>query len=359
MTGLIVGLNPAAGLFMGFAGGYLSDIWGRRGILLMGTFLCGLSYFLYALSTEVWHFALVSLLLGSASGAMQTSMRALISDLTAPEARPKAFRLHYFAINVGASVGPLIGAILLMKDFRIGFAITGALYILYFFAFMLFDWFTHNPVYDETKGKVSFIECLGILKSDTAFLIFVCGSIFLSLTYSQIETLVPQYLRNISGDAGIRTFSWLLAANSVTVMLGLYPATVAAKKFGAVGAVIWGQVLMSLGFAAIAFAGSSATLLILCMIVLTIGEVLAFSNWNIVIDTYAKPGLKGSYFGASSFFMVGHSLGPIFGGYLYQSGGAYLAFNLLGLISLLGILCYFKAEKMRAPQHERVLAALT
>lgn len=355
MTGLIVGLNPAAGLVMSFAGGYLSDVWGRKGILLLSTFLCGISYFLFAVSSEVWHFALVSIILGSASGAMQTSLRALISDLTAPAIRPRAFRLIYFAINVGASVGPLVGAVLLMKDFTVGFAITGSLYFLYFFTFILFNKLTHNPVYEETKTKVSFFGCVNILKNDNAFLIFVCGSLLLSLTYSQIETLLPQYLRNISGDAGIRTFSWLLAANSVTVMLGLYPATLAAKKLGAVGAIVWGQILMSIAFAIIPIFGTSVPAIMTCMILLTIGEILAFSNMSIVLDSYAKPGLKGSYFGASSFFMIGNSLGPLLGGFFYQSGGAYVAFLLLGLISFSGSFCYLRAERLRAPQHIEVL----
>lgn len=356
MTGLIVGLNPAAGLFMGFAGGYLSDIWGRKKILLTSSFLCGMSYLLFALSTEIWHFAAISFLLGSAAGALQITLRALLSDLSAPEVRARAFRLNYFAINVGASVGPLVGAVLLMKDFTLGFCITGSLYLIYVVAFFLFDKFTVNPVYDQAQIKTRFQDCLLILKKDTPFLIFVFGSVLMSLTYSQIDTFLPQYLRNISGDEGIKIFSWLLAANSITVMLGLYPSTLAAKKLGPVGAVIWGQVIMSLGFAAMAFVGASAVALITCMVFLTIGEVLAFSNWGIVIDDFAKPGLKGSYFGASGFFMVGNSIGPLVGGFLYQTGGSYIAFNVLAFISFLGIFCYLKGDKMRAPQHAEVLA---
>jgi MFS family permease len=356
MTGFIVGLNPTAGLLIGFAGGYLSDIWGRKGILLTSMVLCTLSYFSFGIATEVWHFALGSIVLGAATGALQTSLRALISDITAPKVRPKAFRLQYFAVNVGASVGPLVGAALLLSDFTKGFAITGSLYFLYFITFLLFDKFSHNPVFEEIKTKTSFHECIKILKKDTAFLLLVVGSILLALCYSQIDTLLPQYLRNHSGDEGIKTYSWLLAANSLTVMLGLYPAIWAAEKLGAMGSVIWGQIIMGIGFAAMAFVGSSAIPLILCMVFLTIGEVFAFSNWSVVVDSYAKPGLKGSYFGASGFHMIGNSIGPLVGGYLYQTGGSYLAFCLLGLSAIAGVFFYKKAESRRTPQHKKVLA---
>ena len=141
VTGLIVGLNPIMGMLVGFYGGYLSDIWGRRGILCTSIFICALCYFSFSVANQVWHFALGSALLGAATGALQTSMRALVSDLTAPSKRASAFRLQYFAINVGASVGPLAGAALLQKDFTLGFLITGSLYLTYFFAFILFDKF--------------------------------------------------------------------------------------------------------------------------------------------------------------------------------------------------------------------------
>ncbi|MEZ4814050.1 MAG: MFS transporter [Bdellovibrionota bacterium] len=347
VTGLIVGLNPTAGLLMGFMGGYLSDLFGRKHVLLIATIFCALSYFIFSHSTAIWHFAVGSLLLGSSTGALQTSLRALLSDLTPIDVRPRAFRLQYFAINVGASVGPLVGAIILMRDFSLAFNITGSLYLLFFISFLFFDKFTHNPVIEETKVKARFNDCIRILGRDTAFLLFVLGSLLLSVTYSQIETFVPQYLRNISGDQGIRTFSWLLAANSITVMLGLYPATLAAKKMGVVGAITWGQVLMSIGFAAMAFVGASPIGLIACMIFLTIGEVLAFSNWGIVIDSFAKPGLKGAYFGASGFFMIGNSIGPALGGYMYQNAGSYFTFNALGLLSLAGTLFYFKGQRIR------------
>lgn len=357
MTGFIVGLNPTASLLMGFAGGYLSDIWGRKGILLSSIFICALSFFAFATGSEVWHFALGSVVLGAASGALQTSMRALIADITPESVRPKAFRLQYFAINVGASVGPLVGAALLLKSSSpsTGFLITAALYLSFFFAFIIFDKLTHNPIFEEVKTKTSFSECVNILRNDHSFLLLILGSILLSLTYAQIDTFLPQYLRNLAGDEGIRTFSWLLAANSITVMLGLYPATWAAKKMGAVGSVIWGQLIMAAGFAAMAF-GNSPVYLTLCMIFLTIGEVFAFSNWSIVIDNYAKPGLKGSYFGASGFGWLGHSVGPFIGGYLYQTSGAIFTFNLLGLVSALGVLFYIKAENRRTPQQQEALA---
>lgn len=136
MTGFIVGLNPTAGLIIGFAGGYLSDIWGRKGILLVSIFLCALSYFSFAVADELWHFAFGSMILGAATGALQTSMKALISDITAPKVRPKAFQLQYFAVNVGASVGPLVGATLLLSDFSLGFLITGFLYLSIFLPFI-------------------------------------------------------------------------------------------------------------------------------------------------------------------------------------------------------------------------------
>jgi MFS family permease len=352
LVGIIIGMNPTASMLFGFYGGYLSDIWGRRGILLTAILVCGISYLSFAFCTEVWQFAFSCFTLGAASGALQTTLRALISDLTRPDMRPTAFRLNYFAINVGASVGPLIGASFLLGNSTMGFLLTGILYFIYFITFIIFDRYSRNPVYQETQMKVTFWDCMGILKSDTAFLLFVIGSVLLSLTYSQIDTLLPQHLINVMSKSGIRLYSILLAVNAVTVMLGLYPVTKLAKKISPLHAVVWGQVIMAVGFAAMAPAGNSPALLIACMILLTIGEVFSFSNHAIVIDSFARDGLKGSYFGAAGFGLLGNCFGPAIGGLLYQSGGSFLAFNTLGFISAMGTLLYFKAEKTRTLQQK-------
>ncbi len=136
MTGLIVGLNPTMGMLVGFYGGYLSDNFGRRRILYSAIFICALCFFSFTIATQLWHFALANALLGGASGALQTTLRALVSDLTPANKRPQAFRLHYFAINVGASVGPLVGAALLLKDFSLGFITTGTLYFTFLVSFI-------------------------------------------------------------------------------------------------------------------------------------------------------------------------------------------------------------------------------
>ncbi len=172
----------------------------------------------------------------------------------------------------------------------------------------------------------------------------------MGLTYSQIDTLLPQHLNLIRSEDGVKIYSWLLAANSIVVMLGLYPVTWLAKRLGPLQAVVRGQIIMAVGFAAMAFTSSTLGLLA-CMVVLTIGEVFAFSNWSVVIDRYAKEGLKGSYFGAAGLSMIGHSVGPLLGGLLYQSGGVYFAFILIALCTVLGTLFYGRAENLRTPQH--------
>jgi len=351
LTGFVVGLNPLASMLVGFYGGYLSDIWGRKKILLFSALIAGASYLCFSISTEVWHFALFNLLLGAAAGSLQSALTALLGDLTVtPEKKFKAFRLQYFAINVGASIGPLVGAALLVKNSHFGFIITGSLYLLFAACFLIFDGLVRTPLpaHDPLRAATpSFSECVQILKNDAPFLLFVFGSLLMSLTYSQIDTLLPQHLRIMMGDEGIKVFGKLLAVNSVTVLLGLYPAIWISDKFGALRSIFIGQILMSVGFAAMAFAGASVPLLFSFMLLLTVGEILSFSNWSIVIDGFARPGLRGAYFGASGFALLGNTLGPTIGGFFFQNLGPRIAFSLLGFVSSLGVAAYLLAERKR------------
>jgi MFS transporter, DHA1 family, tetracycline resistance protein len=101
----------AAQFVVGPAIGNLSDAYGRRPIILLSVVGQALDFLMHALApTLLWLFA--ARLVSGFCGASYTTANAYIADITAPEARAKAFGLMGAAFGLGFILGPALGGLL-------------------------------------------------------------------------------------------------------------------------------------------------------------------------------------------------------------------------------------------------------
>ncbi|XP_001605510.1 major facilitator superfamily domain-containing protein 10 isoform X2 [Nasonia vitripennis] len=89
--------------------GALSDVYGRKPLMILCLTGIALSYLLWALSSNFGLFILARVLGGISKGNVNLSM-AIISDVTSPASRGRAMALVGIAFSVGFVLGPMIGA---------------------------------------------------------------------------------------------------------------------------------------------------------------------------------------------------------------------------------------------------------
>ncbi|XP_078053336.1 major facilitator superfamily domain-containing protein rtet [Augochlora pura] len=89
--------------------GALSDIYGRKPLMLLSLTGIMLSYLLWALSSNFTIFVIARFVGGISKGNISLSM-AIITDVTSPKTRGKAMALVGIAFSIGFIVGPMIGA---------------------------------------------------------------------------------------------------------------------------------------------------------------------------------------------------------------------------------------------------------
>ncbi len=111
----VVGLVGAAFGLMQFIGapilGELSDIYGRRKLLMICVALLAGANFLFAVGIHAASVAVlfVSRLIAGLAGANFSIAQAMIADVTTPENRARSFGLIGAAFGLGFIIGPLIG----------------------------------------------------------------------------------------------------------------------------------------------------------------------------------------------------------------------------------------------------------
>jgi len=112
-NGLDVGILTSSFMLtraiVGSYAGKLSDIMGRKKIILLGTFLYGFLSVLYVFPDNWIWLAVIRAIQGIASGAVWPVSEALIIDSVHPDKRARAISIFIIASNIGWIGGPVLG----------------------------------------------------------------------------------------------------------------------------------------------------------------------------------------------------------------------------------------------------------
>lgn len=340
VIGLTVGMSPLMDTVGGFVGGHLSDRFGRKPIMLTSVFGLALVYYGFTIVNGQGWFILLNAFNGLCGSFFEPSSQAMMADFTDKDKRIKVYSLRYTAINIGASVGPLIGAYLANTSARMSFLLTGSTYLIYGLALL---WFMKKLVISkvETDKKiVSFANAFHVVKTDKALRYLLLGIIVINIGYVQMDSNLPQFLAK-HVDNGIAIFSVLITLNAIMVVVLQVPISHLAEKFSLMQVMVVGAICISAGLIGFSFI-NGWMMGILSGVLFTLGEILIFPSNNMMMDHLAPEHLRGTYFGAGQFRKIGNFLGPIVGGFLMGHLSGQLMFWIIAVVSL-GSMMFFLA----------------
>ncbi|MCL6459937.1 MAG: MFS transporter [Gorillibacterium sp.] len=343
---LIIGASSLAGTVGGFIGGTISDRMGRKNVMLAALFCWSAVFVGFGLAREPMVFVLLNVVNGLCRSFFEPVSQALMADLTEKEKRFQVFSMRYFAINVGVAVGPLAGAYFSTRNSSLAFILTGGIYLLYALVLVvLLARFRIHRIEGGVSSDNTFSKAWRIIRKDIKFRYYLCGGILGSISYSQMNVTLPQYLNGAFTD-GIGLFGIMISLNAITVILFQLPLSVWAGKRRPVSSITAGNIFFALGNLGYAFSHDKLAFL-LSMFVFTLGEILAFPAGNLLIDEIAPEGMRGTYFGAQTFQNIGSFLGPLLGGILLVHVGGTSLFVTLSVLSLSGIYFYWAGDRYR------------
>ena len=336
--GITIGLSPLTGTIGGFIGGYISDRYGRKKVMLITVFVWALVYFGFSQASHIGLFMVLNALNGLCRSFFEPSSQALMADLTSIDKRKRVFSLRYMAINIGASIGPLLGVYVAQFSSTLPFILTGTMYILYG-GTLVFMFKQFSITYTKPVLMQPMFDVLAVAWRDKTLLVFIIGNILVNIGYSQIDSNLPQYLQNSFSD-GVALFAKLIALNAILVIILQVPLSLVSEKWPVLRAMILGSVLFAIGFASFGFASTVVGMMV-AMTIVTIGEIFIFPSTSVFIDQIAPEDRKGTYFGAGQFRSIGNFMGPILGGWLLGDFGGSFLFSVIGIIILCSILFYY------------------
>ncbi len=353
--GLVIGAGSLAGTIGGFFGGTLSDMIGRRRVMMWALYLWTFVFLGFAFGQGTLFFFFLNLLGGLCRSFYEPVSQALMADVTAPEKRFRVFSLRYTAINIGVAVGPIIGAALALQAAALPFVATAIVYALYVVSLqLLLKRFGIKQIEGQKKEPVTFRGSWNVVQKDVAFRFYVVGAMLGAIGYSQMSSTLSKYTEMAAPQA-IGLFAVLMSVNAVSVVCLQLPLIRVMEKNSPLRNIFIGNIAYALGDIGFAFA-HGWVLFIAAMAVFTIGEIMTFTASDIFIDRLAPEGMRGTYYGAKSFQNLGSFIGPWVGGLMLTYYGGTNLFVAMAVCSLTGTLFYALGQKrVHLQQRQREL----
>lgn len=336
-VGLFLTSATGAGVLFGFYAGYLADKVGRRRIILFGLGLSVVGLLILGFADSLGLIFVGTLVQACARPMIEDPGRALMTDTVEDrEVKDMALHLRYFAINVGAATGPLLGAMAGLTGAQGTFFLVAAVYGAYLLATILV--FRTDAPARRSAAPTDFTvrDVLGVLARDRAFLLFVLAGFLSSLAYGQTETGLVQYLELAAVPDIATLYALLIATNAITIVVFQFPLLKLTARLTPFRRAMTGVALFAVGFLGFAVSPIEPPFALMgAMFVLSIGEAILFPTLSLIIDRIAVPRMKSSYFGAYSLNVFGFALAPFAGGWLLHVAGGmalWLAMSALALV---------------------------
>lgn len=351
-VGFIAAASTVVGIVVSLPAGILSDVIGRRRVILIAAVVFATAPFLYLLVSLPWQLVMVRIYHGLATAILGPVAMAAVAD-TFDERRGERMGWYSSATMVGRFLAPFVGGALIFgDDFRWVYITTGVIGTLSLVAAL------RLPLSRATSGSVGEAikrERREIWRDIVAILthrgILTTSAIeaVQYFAFGCLEVFLPIYLYEQAGFAplgiGLLFTIQIVVATLTKPFMGRL-----SDRYGRVLMITAGLVL---GGITMTFMTYSKNYLVLAVLVGLFGLGLATvtaSSAALVADLSRASSYGGALGVLSSVMDIGHSAGPMVGGLLISAYHYNTAFGVVGAIMVMAGLV-FALIMRRIPKH--------
>lgn len=317
-AGQVISVYGFGALVGSYAGGKLTDVLGAYNVQKLSLVITGLTFILLGQLRSYWWIMVVMFFMGVCSEAMMPANATAMSQVCPPELRTKGFALNRLAINLGVSIGPVVGGYLALIDYGLLFWIDGLTCLLAAGIFMLF-FKTSRPAQEPQASSPVNTPTQSVWR-DFYFLKVLALVFFLGIIFVQLFNTFPLFFRTVYGLKENR-IGLLIAVNTVMIVLFEMLLMDALKKWPIGKMIALGALLLGGGFALMPL-GSTFLFGCFTVAVWTMGEMLSMPSLTTLIANHSDDAVRGKYMGLFSFaFALSMVVGPLLGAKIYDSLG--------------------------------------
>ena len=325
-AGLAITIYGISAIVIAPLSGRLSDRLGGLLIMKKSLVISGMVLLIFSFVHSLSGIFAVTAVWAITSEAFRPPSMAIIGELAGPQQRKAAFALTRLAINLGMSIGPVVGGFLAMHSFKLLFYVDGATSLLAGALIAILPWRQFNPqslekdVVQKTNDDIPTGRYSDVLRN-RLFIYFLLAMIPIELVFFQPLAAMPLFLvRDLHmTEAG---FGALLAINTVIIILVEVPLNAAMADWTHRYAISLGALLVGPGFGALIFV-NSVSAAAATVVIWTFGEMILLPASSAFVSDIAPSKQAGAYMGLYTMgFSVAVAIGPWLGTQILEHYGS-------------------------------------
>ncbi|WNP32764.1 efflux MFS transporter YdeE [Enterobacter kobei] len=307
-VGYALSIALTIGVFFSLGFGILADKFDKKRYMVIAITCFIIGFSAIPLSHNVVLVVALFAMINCAYSVFSTVLKAYFSDTLTPSAKAKIFSLNYTVLNIGWTVGPPLGTLLVMQSANLPFWLAAACAA---FPLVFIQLYVQRiPV--TPAGEESVAWSPSVLLRDKALLWFTLSGFLAAFVAGSFASCISQYVMSVANNS--------FAEKVVAVVLSVNAAMVVSLQY-ALGRrltarniqplMATGTLCFVIGLVGFMLAGSNLWFWGMASAIFTIGEIIYAPGEYMLIDNIAPAGMKASYFSAQALGWLGAALNPL------------------------------------------------
>ncbi len=350
--GFIAAASTVVGIVASIPAGVLSDLWGRRRVILLGMLVFATAPFLYLLVRAPWHLVLVRIYHGLATAMLGPVALAAVAD-TFREGLGERMGWYSSATMVGRFLAPTIGGMLIFgEDFRwvyLGCGAAGMLALLTALRLPRID----QAAQPEPPGArwTTMRRELRLILANRSLLLTSGIEAAQYFAFGAVETFLPLYLRGLGWEPRIigPLFTAQVLMTAATKPLMGRISDRRGRRWSIAAGLLVGAGAMAAMPRIHAWWPMAAL-----NALFGLGVATVTASTSALVSDLSQTTAYGTSLGVLSSVMdVGHSTGPMVTGLLVATWGYGPAFVLVAALLTACAIIFVTLVRSEAQRHEQ------
>lgn len=351
-AGQVIFITVIGGVLGGSIGALVSDLIGRKKVLITGILSAGLIYSIVPFLSNIKAIISCIIMANSFYAMSEPAFNALIADVCENKFKKKVFSFMYIATNIGFSIGSIIAGLIFNNHYKLIFF--GEALFAMTVALLSNLWLTETTYFKKLKSKgpemnkvgtkiYSFflrnsfkyiVDELKIIAKIKGLIFFAIVYILHTFIYSQVFFCIPIFLNDLYFENGPQVYGLIMSINGISI---IFLSSIVTKLFISIRpflCVAYAGIFYAVGFGIYSIS-HNIVLLILGTVIWSFGEILSVSNSRVFILEKSPIYLRAKTNVLLDYsYEAGYSIGPLVMGAFIIFFGIKKSFILISFLSI-------------------------